>query len=88
MVNYEIDGVKQWKPGFFAVNEGEKVELTLINKAKGDHGFRIRAVKVNKVIKKDKKDKVTFTAPKAGIYPMDCHLHPPHVGGQMLVVKE
>lgn len=86
VVNYEIEGVKQWHPGMLMAKKGETVEITLINKAKAPHGFFIPAFKVREVIKKDEKKKISFTADKAGLFEMKCHMHPAHVGGQIQIL--
>jgi plastocyanin len=42
--------------------------------------------KVLEVVKKGVKKVVTFKAEKEGLYEMKCHMHPAHVGGQLLIV--
>lgn len=87
LVNYETDGVKQWLPGTIIVKKGDDVELTLINNVpSGVHGFFIPAFDVRKDVKKGVKEVVTFKATKDGLFDMKCHLHPAHVGGQILVM--
>jgi nitrosocyanin len=96
LVNYETEGalvdgkpstVKQWLPGTIVVKKGDDVELTLINNVpSGDHGFFIPDFKITKVVKKGKKEVVTFKAHKDGIFPMKCHMHPAHIGGQLVVL--
>lgn len=87
IVNYETDGVKQWLPGTIIVKKGDDVEITLINNVpSGDHGFFIPDYKVTKIVKKGVKEVVTFKADKEGLFAMKCHLHPAHVGGQLLVM--
>lgn len=87
IVNYETDGVKQWLPGSIIVKKGDDVEITLINNVpSGDHGFFIPDFKITKVVKKGVKEVVTFKADKEGLFDMKCHLHPAHVGGQLLVI--
>lgn len=88
LVNYEIEGVKQWQPGNIAGYEGETIELTLINKAKGPHGFMIPSHNVTEVVKKNGKSTVVVKLKKEGIYPMKCHLHPAHIGGQLIVLDD
>tara|TARA_B100000927_G_C16413511_1_gene448265 strand:+ start:606 stop:974 length:369 start_codon:yes stop_codon:yes gene_type:complete len=88
LVNYEIEGIKQWNPGNIAGYEGETIELTLINKAKGSHGFMIPSHNVTEVVKKNGKSKVVIKLKKEGIYPMKCHLHPAHIGGQLIVLDD
>jgi len=55
LVTYEIEGTKQWVPGTIAGYEDEELELTLINKAKGNHGFMIPSHGVTEVVKKGEK---------------------------------
>lgn len=87
LVNYEYEGTKQWLPGTIIVKKGDDVQLTLINNVpSGDHGFFIPDFKVTKVVSKGKKEVVNFKADKDGLFPMKCHLHPAHVGGQLLVL--
>jgi nitrosocyanin len=87
LVNYETDGVKQWLPGTIIVKKGDDVELTLINNVpSGVHGFYIPDFKVRKEVQKGKKEVVTFKADRDGLFNMKCHLHPAHVGGQLLVL--
>ena len=86
LVNYETDGVKQWLPGTIIVKKGDDVEITLINNVQsGVHGFFIPDFNVRKEVKKGVKEVVTFKADKEGLFDMKCHLHPAHVGGQLLV---
>lgn len=86
LVNYETDGVKQWLPGTIIVKKGDDVEITLINNVpSGVHGFFIPDFNVRKDVKKGVKEVVTFKADKEGLFDMKCHLHPAHVGGQLLV---
>jgi nitrosocyanin len=88
LVNYEnATGTKQWLPGTIIVKKGDLVELTLINDVpSGIHGFFIPDFKVRKEVKKGAKEVVTFTADKEGLFEMKCHMHPAHVGGQLLVM--
>ncbi len=87
IVNYEYEGVKQWLPGTIIVKKGDDVEITLINNVpSGIHGFFIPDFDVRKEVKKGVKEVVKFKATKEGLFSMKCHLHPAHVGGQLLVL--
>ena len=87
LVNYETDGVKQWLPGTIMAKKGDDVEITLINNVpSGVHGFQIPDFGVKKEVMKGKKEVVTFKADKEGLFEMKCHLHPAHVGGQLLIL--
>lgn len=88
LVNYETDGVKQWLPGTVMVKKGDDVEITLINNVpSGDHGFFLPDFKIRELVTKGKKKTVKFKAEKPGLYEMKCHMHPAHVGGQLLVLE-
>src|SRR4051812_15773926 len=86
-VAVEIDGTKFWLPSTFYVKKGDKVKFHLINKVPGAgsvHGFAIADYKVQEVVDTKGKD-IEFTADKEGIFPINCQLHPAHIGGQLIV---
>ena len=87
IVNVETgQGVKIWVPESIFAKRGDKVTLTLVNKLDAEHGFEIAAFKVKEVVDAQKSVTVSFTASTAGIFPIKCHLHPPHVAGQLVVL--
>lgn len=86
LINVLLDGTKIWLPSTLIVHEGDEVELTLINKLEDPHGFQISSLGVEEVVQPKATTTVKFTATKAGLDPFLCHLHPPHIGGQLLVV--
>ena len=87
IVNVETgQGVKIWVPESIFAKRGDTVTLTLINKLDAEHGFEIEAFKVKEVVDAQKTKTVSFKADKAGIFPIKCQLHPPHVAGQFVVL--
>jgi nitrosocyanin len=86
VINVVFDGTKVWLPSTIMVQAGDEVELTLLNKLEDPHGFKIAAFGVEEVVQGKGKSTVKFTATTAGLYPFICHLHPPHLGGQILVL--
>jgi nitrosocyanin len=90
MVNVEYEGTKIWLPGTLVVKKGTKVTLKLINNVPADpkeHGFAIPAYNIAETVVRGEPKTVEFTADKAGIFPIICHLHPAHVGGQLVVLE-
>ena len=79
--------VKIWEPTSIVARKGDTVTLTLVNRHADEHGFEIAAFGVKEVVAAEKTNTVKFTADKAGIYPIKCHLHPPHVTGQLIVLE-
>ncbi|HWP65166.1 MAG TPA: cupredoxin domain-containing protein [Candidatus Limnocylindria bacterium] len=89
LVSVEIEGSKFWLPGTVVAKQGQTVRLTLINKVASDpaeHGFAIPAFGIAEVVSRGETKTVSFTADKAGVFPMVCQLHPAHVGGQLVVL--
>jgi len=88
VINVLLDGTKIWLPSTLIVQQGDDVELTLINKLDEPHGFKIEAFGVEEVVQPKAQTTVKFTASKPGAQSYVCHIHPPHVGGQMLVLSK
>jgi nitrosocyanin len=80
-------GVKIWTPESVFAKKGDTVTLRLINKLDKEHGYRIKDFGVSEVILANKAKTITFKADKAGVFPIRCHLHPPHVSGQLVVLE-
>jgi nitrosocyanin len=88
-VAVEIDGTKFWFPSSITVKKGDTVKIHAVSKVPGTpsvHGFSIPAYKVEVVADEKGKD-VEFVADKAGIFPINCQLHPAHVGAQLIVLE-
>lgn len=88
-VAVEINGTKFWFPSVITVKKGDLVKIHLVSKIGGQnniHGFAIDQFKVE-ALADDKGKDIEFTATKAGIFPIRCHLHPAHVGGQLVVLE-
>lgn len=79
-------GVKVWTPESVTANKGDTVTLKLINKLDKEHGYEIAAFGIKEVVGPKATKTVSFKANKAGIFPIKCHLHPPHVAGQLVVL--
>ena len=90
VVNVEYEGTKIWLPATLVVKKGTRVTVKLVNNVKSDpnqHGFAIPAYNVAEVVNRGEPKTVEFTADKAGIFPITCHLHPAHVGGELVVLE-
>jgi nitrosocyanin len=88
LVSVEVDGAKVWLPSVIAVEQGDKVKLTLKNLVPGaenQHGFSIPAYNVTEVVTRGEPKTITFVADKAGVFPYLCQLHAAHIGGSLIV---
>lgn len=86
LINVLLDDAKVWIPSSLIVQAGDEVELTLINKLDDPHGFKIAEFGIEEVVQGKAKSTIKFTASKAGVHPFICQMHPPHIGGQLLVL--
>ncbi len=88
LINVLLDGTKIWLPSTLIVQQGDDVELTLINKLDEPHGFKIEDFGIEEIVQPKAQTTVKFTAAKPGVHGFVCHIHPPHVGGQLLVLNK
>lgn len=88
LLNVLLDGTKIWLPSTLIVQQGDEVELTLINKLDEPHGFKLEAFGIEEVVQPKAQMTVKFTASAHGAQAYICHIHPPHVGGQLLVLTK
>ena len=89
VVNVEYEGSKIWVPGTLVVKKGTLVKLKLVNNLPSDpnqHGFAIPAYNIAEVITRGEPKSIEFKADKAGVFPINCQLHPAHVGGELVVL--
>ena len=90
VVALEVNDTKIWIPSVILAKKGDTVKIHAINKIPGQnkvHGFAIDQFKIQALVMTDKPTDLEFVANKAGIFPIRCHLHPAHVGGQLLVTE-
>ena len=88
VITVVLDGTKIWLPSSLIVHQGDDVELTLINKLDDPHGFQIAALGIEEVVPPKAQMTVKFTAAQLGAHSYICHIHPPHIGGQMLILSK
>ena len=88
LINVVLDGTKIWLPSSLMVHQGDEVELTLINKLDDPHGFKIEDFGIEEVVPPKAQMTVQFTASQPGVHSYICHIHPPHIGGQILVLSK
>jgi nitrosocyanin len=90
LVNIEFEGSKIWVPGPVVVKKGDTVKIKAINDVKSEppvHGLAIEAYSIQALVTVGKPEIIEFRADKAGIFPILCHLHPPHVGTHLVVLE-
>ena len=86
----EIGGTKFWLPSTLVVKRKDTVRIRLLSKVPApaqSHGYSIPAYKIAVLADDQKETIVEFEADRAGIFEIGCHLHPAHIGGQLIVQK-
>lgn len=87
----QIGSTKFWIPATITVVQGDKLKLTLKNDIEGNpnqHGFSIPAYNITELVTRGTPKTVEFVAAKPGVYEYICQVHPPHVGGQLVVLPK
>ena len=90
LVNIKYEGSNIWVPAPIVAKKGDTVKIKAINNVKDDpaeHGLAIPEFGVKVVVNRGRPETVQFTASKAGIFKVECHLHPAHVPTQILVLE-
>jgi heme/copper-type cytochrome/quinol oxidase subunit 2 len=90
LINIKYQGKIIWIPSPIVAKKGDKVKLTLLNLVPDDpavHGFTIPEFNVKAEVDRSTPAVVEFTAHKAGLFDTNCHMHPAHLHGQLLVVE-
>ena len=78
---------KVWSPESVFARKGDTVTLKLVNKHVKEHGYNIAALGIKEVVSPKQSKMISFKATKAGIFRIRCHLHAPHVAGQLVVLE-
>ena len=90
LVNIKYEGSNIWVPAPIVVKIGDTVKVKAINNVKDDpaeHGLAIPAFGIKLVVNRGKPETVEFKADKAGVFTLECHLHPAHVPSQFVVLE-
>ncbi len=78
----------QWSPGTIVVREGEAVTLEIVGVNGDVHPSTIPGLVESFTVKRGEITRVTFTAGKAGIYPVICTKHRPNMQGALVVLPK
>ncbi len=84
------DGTKYWLPAQLKAKKGDRIRLKLENHIAGPnsiHGFRLKEFHIEELVDHQGKE-VEFVADHTGTFKYDCHLHPAHVGGELIVEEK
>ena len=89
LVNIKYEGSNIWVRTPIVAKKGDTIKIKAINNVKDDpaeHGLAIPAYNIKLVVNRGKPETVEFVANKAGVFLLECHLHPAHVPSQLVVL--
>lgn len=75
-----------WSPSQVVVMEGDRVVLDFVGINGAEHPTRIEGVDQSFTLKRGRVQRIEFTAPGPGSYPIICHTHRPSMRGEILVL--
>jgi len=78
----------QWTPGTIVVQQGETVTLEIVGVNGDMHSGTIPGLADSFTVKRGQITRVTFTATKAGLYPIICTRHVPAMQGTLVVLPK
>jgi plastocyanin len=75
-----------WAPDQIVVYEGDTVNLEIIGINGARHDSEIEGYVDSFVVERGKLTSLSFVADKAGVFSITCHIHPPAMTGELLVL--
>ncbi len=76
----------QWQPGFVVAREGERVTLEIIGINGAEHVASLPPYVQSFTVRRGQLTRVTFTANRAGLFPVLCVTHQPSMTGYLVVL--
>jgi hypothetical protein len=83
--NQLVEGKKTWLPSTVKAQDGEHLTFRLVNKLGAAHGFYIKGYTEPVIVTGNSTKILPEVVAKKGTYAVKCHLHPAHVGAQIIV---
>lgn len=78
----------QWQPGFVVARQGERVTLEIIGINGEEHVSSLPPYVQSFTVKRGQVTRVTFTADRAGLFPILCAIHQPSMTGYLVVLPK
>lgn len=78
----------QWQPGFIVAREGEQVTLEIIGINGAEHVSALPPYVQSFTVRRGQLTRVTFTANRAGVFPIICVNHQPSMTGYLVVLPK
>jgi plastocyanin len=80
-----VNGSNRYHPATLVAFAGDDIIFAVTNRGESEHGFTVSGLDISDVIAEGDAGQYTATDVPAGVYAYFCHLHPGHIGGQLIV---
>ena len=77
-----------WQPSQLIVTEGDEVTIDFVGINGASHPAKIAGYDKAFVVKRGETLRVSFTANKAGVFPITCDTHKPSMTGELVVMPK
>jgi len=77
-----------WQPGQIIVNEGDEVTIEFVGINGATHPTTITGYNKTFQLKRGQVVRVSFTADRAGVFPIVCATHKPSMNGELVVLPK
>ncbi len=87
VISTNVGGKNVYIPGTIVLSEGEGRVLSFFNTTDTPHGMTIEGLGIQEILPPGKEHPVALPELEGGnVYPINCHLHPPHRGATLVVL--
>ena len=87
VVSTQVGGKNIYIPGTIVLTEGTGRVLSVYNTTDGPHGFKIAGLGIEEILPPGEEHRIELPPLSGGrVYDVQCHLHPPHRGGTLVVL--
>lgn len=87
VVSTNVQGKNVYIPGTIVVTAGKSQTLQIYNTTDTPHGFNIAGLGVQEVLPPGEEHEIVLSGLEGGnVYQVNCHLHPAHRTGTLLVL--
>lgn len=82
-----IEGSNRYHPATLVAFDGDAITFEVTNRGADTHGFSVPDLGIEATVDVGETEQFTAENVSAGVYDYFCHLHPGHLGGQLIVLS-
>jgi plastocyanin len=82
-----LEGSNRYHPATLIAFEGDDITFEVTNRGADVHGFTVQGLGIEATVQAGETQQFSAPSVAAGVYNYFCHLHPGHIGGQLVVLS-